>query len=99
MALKVRWSPNAEISYQRIIDYLIVNWTDKEVTNFANRVDDVISNITSQPYLFKSITSKNIRKARVTKHNSLYYFIHDKELVLSYFWDNRQNPKKNKFPQ
>ncbi len=39
---------------------------------------------------------KKVRKALITKHNTLYYRIKPSktELELITFWDNRQNPNK-----
>lgn len=94
MALNVKWSSDAEDTYDQVIFYLLRNWTARDADKFEERVSAVISNISKNPYIFKSISIKKIRKATVTKHNSLYYFIRKDEIVLAYFWDNRQDPKK-----
>lgn len=97
MALKVNWSAEAEETFKNIILYFQQNWTDREVTGFIKRVDSLIYNISQEPYLFQSSSSKNIRKAVIGKQNSLFYLIRNNEIYLLSFFDNRQHPKKNKY--
>jgi hypothetical protein len=49
--------------------------------------------------MFKaSKKKKSVRKGFITEHNSLYYQVkpRKREIELITFWDNRQNPLKNK---
>ena len=39
MAFKIRWTPEAEESFDKIIDYLENNWTEKEVQNFVRNAN------------------------------------------------------------
>lgn len=77
---------------------LIIKWTEKEVQNFVQKSLKVIDQIQKNPYQFKSSRFHSIRKATITKHNSLFYFVNEanKFIELYTFWDNRQNPNKNK---
>ena len=62
-----------------------------------NEVESLLIQITDNPEMFiASRKKKNVRKALITKHNTLYYRIkpRNKELELITFWDNRQDPKK-----
>jgi hypothetical protein len=38
-----------------------------------------------------------MRKAVLGKQNSLFYLVHEPEILLVTFWDNRMDPKKNKY--
>jgi len=97
MALTVKWSKEAKATYENVISYLKENWTDKEAIAFSNKVESIISNISHQPYLFKASNHKRIRKAVIGKQNSLFYLVKESEILLVTFWDNRRDPKKNKF--
>ncbi|MCK5169740.1 MAG: hypothetical protein KAQ75_07670 [Bacteroidales bacterium] len=95
--MKVRWTPTSKVTYLDVLSYLNENWTKKELQNFVDTVEKVISQIVVEPYMFAaSKKKKNIRKGFVTKHNTLYYRIkpRKKEIELLTFWDNRQDPGK-----
>jgi plasmid stabilization system protein ParE len=97
MALKVVWTPEAAKSLDQIIRYLEQNWSEKEVVAFIQKTEHVIELVSNQPYLFPLSKKRTIRKALITKHNSLFYKI-DKtinRLILISFWDNRKNPKND----
>ena len=93
--MKISWTPTARRTYFKVLDYLAENWTKREVVNFINEVENLLNQITNNPEMFQaSRKKKNVRKALITKHNTLYYRIkpRKKELELITFWDNRQNP-------
>lgn len=95
--MKISWTPTARRTYFNVLDYLAENWTKREVVNFINEVENLLNQITNNPEMFQaSRKKKNVRKALITKHNTLYYRIkpRKKELELITFWDNRQNPNK-----
>jgi len=91
------WSKMAKISYFVVLDYLLENWSKKEVLQFTNRVDVILKAIKKNPYMFVgSSNNKKIRKAIVDKNNSFFYSINKdhKRLIVLTFYDNRQDPKK-----
>ena len=95
--MKVNWTPTARKTYFNVLDHLGKTWTEREIQNFINEVDNLLDQIKQNPGMFEeSIKKKNVRKDFVTKHNTLYYRVkpRKKELQLLLFWDNRQNPRK-----
>lgn len=95
--LKIIWSPKAQQTYIRVLDFILEKWTKKEVKKFSDITASTILKIAKNPELFvASKQKKNIRKGFITKHTSLLYKIKPTEIELLYFWDNRQNPKKLK---
>ena len=95
--MKISWTPTAKKTYFKVLDYLAENWTKREVTNFMNEVESLLIQITDNPEMFQaSRKKKNVRKALITKHNTLYYRIKrkNKELELITFCDNRQDSEK-----
>jgi len=95
--MKISWTPTARKTYFHVLDYLEKTWTDREIQNFINEVENLLDMIAKNPKMFeKSGKKKNIRKGFITKHNTLYYRVmpKKKELQLLLFWDNRQDLKK-----
>ncbi len=70
---KVFWTPDAERTFGNVIDFILVQWTGKEVKKFTAATKKVVTQIAKNPKMFVSSESKHIRKAVITKHNSLYY--------------------------
>lgn len=93
MALVTRWSKEAEDTFNEIIEYLENNWTEKEVQSFVRKAHKVIGQIENNPYQFKASPFHEIRKAFITKHNSMFYFVNEDDGVVELytFWDNRQD--------
>jgi plasmid stabilization system protein ParE len=95
--MKISWTPTARITYFKVLDHLAENWTIREIKNFADEVEAVLSQIVVNPYIFEaSRKSKNVRKGFITKHNALYYRVRPrkKEIELITFWFNAQSPAK-----
>jgi plasmid stabilization system protein ParE len=42
MALKIRWTPEAEDNFESIINYLVHEWTEKEIRKFAQKTQKII---------------------------------------------------------
>lgn len=95
MALKTIWSLDAVETFESIIDYLNEYWTEKEVRIFVRKTNALIEQIEKYPYQYKSSSFHEIRKAVITKHNSLIYHVNEKakQIELYTFWDNRKDPK------
>ena len=94
MAKEIRWTKEAEVTYQKVITYLEENWTDKEVGNFVNISNKIIFFISENPFMFRQSNKKNVHEALITKHNLLLYRVKSNHIELLTFWDTRQNPNK-----
>ena len=95
--MKISWTPTARITYFKVLDHLAEKWTIREIKNFVDEVENILNQITVNPYMFEaSRTNKNVRKGFVTKHNALYYRVkpRKKEIELITFWFNAQSPEK-----
>ncbi len=95
MAYEVIWSPEAEATFDNIVEYLNRHWTSKEIIRFIKRTEEVIFLLVQNPYLFRGSDKENIFEVLVTKQNLLLYQVveSDKRVELISFWDTRQNPK------
>jgi plasmid stabilization system protein ParE len=96
MAYKIIWSPQAELTFENVINYLSENWTIKQVENLLSRTNKLIGLISKNPFLFRGSEKQKIHEVLVTKHNLLLYQINETELKVELlaFFDTRQNPKK-----
>lgn len=95
--MKVVWTLEAERSFNAILDYLMLFWTDKEVLAFIDKVDRTIYSIAKQPEMFKvSDFDSQSREGFITKHTTMFYRIFEGSIEIEYFWGNFQNPDKIK---
>ncbi|MFI5196761.1 MAG: hypothetical protein ACHQD8_06705 [Chitinophagales bacterium] len=99
MAYEIKWTSRAKESYDAIIAFLEKEWTEREIKNFVNTVDEKLQLITIYPSLFVTTNKrKHIHKAIINKKVILYYrqhkLLHRIELLL--FWETIRDPAKLK---
>lgn len=94
MAKEIKWSPEAEATFERVVQYLQRRWTDKEVANFVSATEKVLAFISNNPLLFRKSSKKSIHEALITVHNLLLYRVKSKHIELITFFDTRQYPTK-----
>lgn len=92
--MKITWSPEAVSDYETILEYLYFNWSEFVAQKFSKLVAEKIVMIQIHPLMFEQSLNTDLRKAKITKHISLFYQIKDSELILLRFWNNNQNPEK-----
>ena len=94
MAFKIIWSPEAEKTFEAIIDYLEKHWTEREIRKFVLSTQKTVSLLQQNPFLFRGSEKATIYEVLVSKHNLLLYQISEnsKKVELLSFWDTRQNP-------
>ncbi|MEO5790408.1 MAG: type II toxin-antitoxin system RelE/ParE family toxin [Gelidibacter sp.] len=49
--------------------------------------------IAEKPFIYKATDFKNVRIASIGNY-SIYYKVTNDQIIISAFWDNRQDPKK-----
>ena len=92
------WSELAREDYWQNIDFLIENWTEKQVGNFIDAVYRILDMISNNPKTFALTEYNNIRSALIVRQITLHYRITNKNTVeLVNFWNNYQNPDKLNF--
>ena len=98
MLKKVIWSPAAENDIETILDYLQLNWNERIINRFINKVDDNVSLILEEPKIFPIINQElQIRKSVISKHNTLYCRVKEETLEIIRLFDSRQDPNKLTF--
>lgn len=92
---KLIWSNLALADLKNIIDYLLEKWTQKEIQNFARRLDKRLNLIATNPNLFpKTFKRRNVRRSVLTKHTVIYYETSEGIVTIVTLFDPRQNPQK-----
>ncbi len=92
--LDIIYSNQAVLRTDQIINYLLENWSEKEVKNFLEALEGFEEIVSRFPEIYpQSQTLKGFRKAVVAKQISVIYSIHKGEIRVYTLFDNRQNPK------
>lgn len=59
---QILWTHSAQKSFNKIVEYLEKNWSEREVINFVNETVYLLSNIKRQPEMCRpSLKRKNVR--------------------------------------
>jgi plasmid stabilization system protein ParE len=90
----VIWTRTADIQFVGILEY----WVNRNKSNtysikLLKLVTKRTKQITKNPELYKITDFKNVRVTSLGNY-SIYYKTTEKEIIISAFWDNRQDPKK-----
>lgn len=91
MILPIFWTKEALETFDLVVEQIHIKWNEKETGKFIYKTQNLLNFISKQPYIFKaSEIGNSVRKAVLSKQTSLFYRVEDKQIVLLYFWDNRQ---------
>ena len=98
MVCRIIWLPRAIQTYISNIQYLQLNWTEKEIERFKMLVERKIENISHHPNLgsARNISKQKIRFTLVHKRVALIYkYIPARnEIELMVCWNTSKNPRK-----
>ena len=98
MALEIEWSKRADKSFDRIIDFLQVEWGDQVVKTFVKKTYDFLEILSEFPEIGSiQVQERGIRGFTLIKQVIVFYKIHGKLIILIDFFDTRQNLKKKKY--
>ncbi len=92
MNLAIRWSPNSEITFDAIYQFVMAQWGFEIAEKLKFQTLKVLNQISEQPFPFQQSPIQNVRKAVISKYTSLFYEVFDDYVLLVFFWDNRQQP-------
>jgi plasmid stabilization system protein ParE len=97
MDYKLVWTYEAINNLEEILDYLITNWSQKEVVQFKYKLSKQIDLILQFPKMFPvSDYNQKLRKAVLSKQTTLFYQIKGEEIYLVYIFVNTRNIKRIK---
>lgn len=90
----VIWTRTADLQFVGILEY----WVKRNKSNaYSKKLVKLVSERTKQladePLIYKATDFKDVRVASLGNF-SIYYKISEKEIIITAFWDNRQDPEK-----
>src|SRR5690606_15940378 len=90
----VIWTRTADIQYVGVLEY----WAKRNKSKtYSKKLIKIVAERTKQiaetPFLFKPADFKDTRVASLGNF-SIFYKVTDDEIIITAFWDNRQDPKK-----
>lgn len=93
MIWEIRFTPEAEDSYESIAAQLNERWGEKFVLKFEARLEKALTQLSESPFLYPIVyEAMEIRRYILHKNCSLLYKVAEKQVVVVCFWDNRQEP-------
>ncbi|PJB56152.1 MAG: hypothetical protein CO098_14820, partial [Bacteroidetes bacterium CG_4_9_14_3_um_filter_41_19] len=94
MALNIKWSKRADRKFDKILEYLMTNWSEQVTKNFVKKVYDFLDVLSEFPEIGSiENNEKGIRGFTIVKQINIFYRIKGETIILLDFFDNRQNPK------
>ncbi len=93
---EILWTDNALDELAKTIEYLEVKFTDREIKKLVSKIEDTTALISQNPNIYPKSDRKNVHKAVVLKHNTLYYRIVRNTIEILSFFSNRQSPTKRR---
>lgn len=94
MVKEIIWSSRADKDFDQILEYLRINWTEKEKIRFVQMTYRVLSLLEKGNISFRKSQKKGIHEVLITKHNLMIYLDTETSIEILTFYDTRQNPKK-----
>ncbi len=92
---KIKWTDHALKELSETFAHLENNWSERELQKLSRKIEKTLELISYNPKLFqKTSIKKDVRRAVVTKHNSLYYRINIETIEILSFFSTRKNPGK-----
>lgn len=89
----VVWTRTADIQYVGILEYWIKrNKSSAYSKKLVQLVSERTKQIAQNPLLYKKTDFKDTRVVSLGNF-SIYYKCSDSEIIVTAFWDNRQDPK------
>ena len=91
---KVVSTPKADISFLKVIDFILFIWNAEIVEDFITLTENLETILSNNPYLGKPLEN-NIRETIIHKNTSVFYEVDEKNKIIKIllFKENRQNPE------
>lgn len=90
----IKWTRTADVQYVGILEY----WVKRnQSSTYSRQLIKIVAKRTKQiaetPFIYKKTEFSDIRVAPLGNF-SIFYKVTDNEILVTAFWDNRQNPEK-----
>ena len=98
MALEIQWSKRADKKFDKILEYLLVEWSERVTKSFIRKVYDLIDTLAEYPEIGAiENKEKGIRGFTVVKQINIFYKVSGNKIIILDFFDNRQATEKKRF--
>ncbi len=88
------WTEIALDEYEKVIDWLLLNWSVKIAMDFSSKVEQKLKLISRFPQIGrKSEYLKDCRKLWVSPYHLLLYRVQEDSIHILRLFDGRQNTK------
>ncbi len=88
------WTRTADLQFVGVIEYWVIrNKSNTYSKKLLRLVTERTLQISEKPFIYKSTDFKDVRVASL-RNFSIYYKVTDEQIIITAFWDNRQDPKK-----
>ena len=95
---RIIWNNVAKSDYFENIDYLLKNWSEKEVQKFINEVRHIEFVLKNGNVDFQEINYRGVKRVVLRKQITLFYKINDiPEVEFLRFWNNNKDIKRLRF--
>ncbi len=97
---QILWTPKASLSFNRIVEYLRKEWSEKEVEKFIATTMEFLSVLKRYPEMCRpSIKRKYVRIGILNKHTQLIYHYkpRKKQIEILLFWNFKQDSANWKY--
>lgn len=90
----VIWTRTGDLQFVGVLEY----WANRNKSNsYSKKLVSMVAERTKElaemTFIYKSTDFKDVRIASMGNF-SIYYKVADTQIIISAFWDNRQDPKK-----
>jgi plasmid stabilization system protein ParE len=92
---KVILTPQAEIQFNHLRDFLSGEWSPRVGTNLERKIDWLLEKLVRHPESFPTATSGDYRIARPGRTTSVFFTFDDREIRIQSIVDSRLNTKVN----
>ncbi len=89
--MKIIWSDQTKVSYERIIDDILDKWSPNIAIDFEYKTNKLLDVLKKHNHLCPNSNKQNLRKCVIHKNVSLIYKINNSVIELVTFIDNRAN--------
>jgi plasmid stabilization system protein ParE len=90
----VIWTRTADLQFVGILEYWVKrNRSNTYSIKLVKLVSERTKQIAEKPLIYKATDFKDVRVASLGNF-SIYYKVSEKEIIITAFWDNRQDPEK-----
>ena len=90
----IDWTSEAERNLNAIFDYFETKWTQREISNFAIKLELTLQQISEYPTAFPYYDKeKNVRRCVLSSQTTIYYteIPFENRIVIITLFDNRQS--------